>query len=376
MTTQQRVLQGLVVLTTGEDRAEWAQIRRGVITATAAAAIVGTHPYYKLIDVWNEQTDPDWTPEDARNRWTAAQIDLGTEREPEIIAWANADPRTGGGLVPITAVVHHPDVTWGACSPDGGKRARDNGLVLIECKTGQKDWEAEGIPDHVWDQVQWQLDTTQAVTVWLAYEMYRWISQGRGKPKLPELVKTWLVPIRRDEQRIAYLRARVADFQRDAAEGIAPESDVDLRDRSAYELSPFDEPEDAERKLAELAEAERLDALMAERVELEAQLAAVTTKVAETNEHGDVTWREVTAADRLGEIEGELKAAVKLYHGRRVHLIGQQLVAKLVRYTRKTTDVSDMDEAWRRAHLKYADSERVVIEPNPEYTPDTENESE
>lgn len=346
-------LDGLVILTDGEDRAEWSQIRRGVITATAAAAIAGSHPYYKLIDVWLEQTDPEWTPADARTRWTAAQIDLGTEREPEIIEWANADPRTGGGFVPVSAVVHAPGVTWGACSPDGAKRARDNGLVLVECKTGQKDWEADGIPDHVWDQCQWQLDTTGAVTVWLAYEMYRWT--GRGKNKTAELVKTWLVPVRRDEPRIAFLRERVAEFQRDAAEGIAPESDVDLLDASQFEIEMDDEPEDVERKLAEQADAERLDTLMTELAELRAELAP--------------------KLERADEIEADLKAAVKPYHGRRVHLVGRQLVTKLVRYTRKTTDVSDMDEAWRRAHLKFSTTERVLIEANPDYTPEN-NESE
>lgn len=349
-------LDGLEILTDGEDRDEWHQVRRGVITATAAAAIIGSHPYYGIVDVWNEQTDPDWNPADARTRWTAQYIDNGTEREAAIIEWASEDERTGGPgnpFVPVSAVVRAPGVTIGACSPDGAKRARDGGLVLVEAKTEQKDWEANGIPQHVWDQCQWQLLTTGAVTVWLAVETYRW--SGRGPNKVATLVKTWLYPVRPDANRQAALVTAVEQFQQDMADGIAPESEVHLEDLTVPDLQPDDEPEDAERKVAEAEQAQALLDMQSERAAIVAYLEHVKPD-----------------QDRLAEIDKALKAAAREFHGRRVQLVGPQFTAKLTRYTRTILDTSDMPDEWHRAHARWPETERVTIDP----TPTPENESE
>lgn len=341
-------LDHLPMLSDGEDRDAWLAARVPVITATQAAAIVGSHPYTKLIDVWNEKTDPDYDPDALRNRWLEERAELGTEREPEIIAWATEDDRTGGPgapFVPNKRLVGKPGMEKYAATPDGGKLVGKK-LVLIECKATQQRWDETGVPQHILDQCYWQLFVTGAVTVWLAVEFYEW--KGRGKNKVPVLVGTWLKPIQQYPERLAFIQAEVEKFEAWVAEGIAPESDVVLDPEPVIEFD--DTPEDIAEKMAQAEEAKRLDALLTE-------LDTIERAIAEK-------------AKRKAAISAEVKKVAVQYDGRRVHLIGQRRIAQLVRFNSAKVDTSKLPEETLRGITSWAESERMTIVPNPEYQPE------
>lgn len=346
---------GLRIYSTGEDRGEWLGKRRGKYTATTVTAIVGSNPYTKLIDVWNDFTDPEYDAEALRNRWLEERAAFGQQREPEIIKWASDDPRTGGPgnpFLPSTALVGLPEHEGRgfACTPDGYKFAREGRLVLIEAKASQQNWEADGIPQHIYDQCLWQLFTTGAVTVWLAQELVKWV--GRGANKQAEVIGRYLIPIQMDEARLAWMLARVEWFEGLLSEGIAPESDIDLRELAEPDFDTA--PEEAQ-EWAQLVEAD-----------------ALLTELAEIRE------RARADADRDAEIVDLLKPIVKQFEGRRIWLIGTRFTAKLVRGTRTITNTKALPIEEQRRITSWTESETVKFEPNPEYvaTATTETESE
>lgn len=346
-------LDHLPMLSDGEDRDQWLAARVPVITATQAAAIVGSHPYTKIIDVWNEKTDPDHDPDALRNRWLEERAQLGTEREPEIIEWATQDDITGGPgapFIPNKRLVAKPGMERHAATPDGGKMVGKK-LVLIECKATQQRWDETGVPQHILDQCYWQLHVTGAVTVWLAVEFYEW--KGKGQNKVPVLVGQWLKPIQQYPERLAFILSEVEKFEGWLRDGIAPESDVVLDPEPAIEFD--DSPEQIAEKMAIAEEAKRLDALLTEQ---------------------DVIEREIAdKVKRSKAIAAQVKKIAVQYDGRRVHLIGQRRIAQLVRYNSTKVDTGKLDEKTLRSITSWAESERMTIVPNPEYMPE-EDEGE
>lgn len=351
-------LDHLPMLSDGEDRDAWLAARVGtfdapVITATQAAAIVGSHPYTKLIDVWNEKTDPNYDPDAARNRWLEERAQLGTEREPEIIAWATEEDVTGGPgapFIPNKRLVGKPGLERHAATPDGGKLVGKK-LVLIECKATQQRWDETGVPQHILDQCLWQLYVTGAVTVWLAVEFYEW--QGKGKNKIAVKVGQWLKPIQQYPERLAFILAEVERFEGWLRDGIAPESDVVLDPEPVIEFD--DTPEQIAEKMAQAEEAKRLDALLTELDGIERDIA--------------------DKAKRKTAISAEVKKIAVQYDGRRVHLIGQRRIAQLVRFNSTKVDTGKLDEKTLRGITTWAESDRMTIVPNPEYVPEEEGET-
>lgn len=345
-------LDHLTTLSTGEDRDEWLAARVPVITATQSSAIAGSNPYTKLVDVWNEKTDPNYNADHLRNIYLEERAALGTEREPEIIAWATEDDLTGGPNAPFTPntrLVAHPDRPGLACTPDGAKLVGKK-LVLIECKTTQTRWDLKGIPQHILDQCYFQLYVTGAVTVWLAVEFYEW--SGRGKNKVATLVGTMLKPIQQNEKRLAYLLGKIEEFQGWVADGIAPESDIIL---NADPIIDFDDtPEEVAEKLAQAEEAALIDAELDELDELEK--------------------RTKDDLARIDEIKARHKGIVSQYEGRRVHLVGTRRIVKFTRYDQAEKDTSKLDEKTLAEITTWKPRTRMVIEANPEYVPDPEPE--
>lgn len=339
-------LKNLTILATGEDRDEWLKERVGKYTATTVTAIAGSNPYTKLIDVWNSFTDPDYTPDHLRNKWLDERAKLGNDREVEILEWASQEDRTGGPgnpFIPNLALVCSETNPRFAATPDGYKYARDNNLVLIEAKTTQQDWEKDGLPQHIYDQCLWQMHVTGAVSVWVAVERYTW-SKGKAT-----LVGTWLTVVLPDAARLAFLLAKVDQFQAWLDAGIAPESDIEI---SAEPVIEFDDtPEEIESKLAEWEAMRQLDADLAELDEIRERIK------------DDLARAKV--------LEGKAKAAAIAYDGRRVHLIGQRMIAKLVRGNRTEIDKGKIPAEILRAATGWVESETVKIEKNPEYTPTT-----
>ena len=340
-------LDALTTLSTGEDRDEWLRARANpaLITATQATSIVGSNPYTKLIDVYNEKTDPDYDGEHLRNIYLEERASLGSEREPEIIAWATLDPITGGPdapFIPNTRLVEHPDRPGYGCTPDGAKLVGKK-LVLIECKATQQRWDKDGVPQHILDQCYWQIHVTGAVTVWLAVEFYEW--KGRGKNKVPTKVGQWLKPIQQNERRIAFILSEVDKFNGWVADGIAPESDVILNHEPQIDFD--DSPDDIAEKVAQAAEAKRLDALLTE-------LDGIEQDIAEKSK-------------RASAIKAQVKKVVSLYDGRRVHLIGERMIAQLVRFNSEKVDTSKLDEKTLQEITSWRESERMTVVPNPEF---------
>lgn len=350
MTTQKHPLDALTMLSDGENREEWLKVRArpDIITATQATAIVGSNPYTKLIDVYNEMTDPNYDDEHLRNIYLEERAALGTEREPEIIAWATEDDVTGGPGAPFIAnsrLVENPKRPGYACTPDGGKLVGRK-LVLIECKATQQRWDEKGVPQHILDQCYWQLWVTGAVTVWLAVEFYEWT--GKGKNKIATKVGQWLKPIQQNEKRLAFMLSEVERFQEMVNAGIAPESDVILVAEPVIEFE--DTPEDIAEKTAQAEEAKRLDALLTELDGIE---------------------RKIAASDkRKKAIQAEVKKVAVQYDGRRVHLIGERRIAQLTRFNSTKVHTELLDEKTLQEITDWHESERLTIVPNPEYVPD------
>jgi hypothetical protein len=340
----------LIVLSDGKDRAQWLEARRvpGLVTATQCATIVGSHPYTKLVELWNEKTDPEWEGEE-RNRFLDVRAALGNDREEHIIAEAAERPELGTGkLYPNKQLIARADNPKYACTPDAAKyrRGQDQPIV-VDAKTTQQNWnrvggigKPVGVPQHVTDQMLWTYMVTDAAEVWLAVEQYEW---PKGKP--PVLVDTHLIFVPFDQVRLDYILKAVERFEGWVRDAIAPESDIEVLE--GFEVEFDDDAETIERKAAELAAAEKFDGLL--------------TELAERRER---------IADDLAAIkalEDRIKALPKEYDGRRVRLIGTRMVAELIRGTRKVVDDNLIDPAQLRAATTYVESETVKITPNPEY---------
>lgn len=342
-------LTGITILDSGEDREQWLDARNPYFTATQVAAVAGSHPYSKLIDVWNEKTDPDHQRDERMNIWLEERAAFGAASEPELIEWASQQDIAGGPgnpFIPNKALMTRSELLEEfphlppASTPDAYKYARRGVLVLAECKATEQDWRATGLPQHIYDQCLWQLYTTGAVTVWLVVRQVQWV--GRGKAKHPEIIDHYLLPIQQDPKRLAFLQERAEEFRRNVREGIAPESDIVVGD--------IEEPGwDADlEEVNAYSEAMRVDELLTELDEIE----------------------ERTAADvkRAAAIKAELGNVVREYDGRRVWVIGTRRIAKLVRFWKADQDTSRLPAETLREITDWKESSRVVIEKNPDWT--------
>lgn len=340
-----------VELHDGLDEGEWLATRRGVITATAASACAGSQPYYSIVQLWEEQTNPEWDAESARNRWLDMYAANGHVAEPRIIEWASE--ALGITFHPSHALVgRREDVESGvaepaAATPDG--YGAGSALDLIEAKTAQKDWAPppEGwdgdvwivhadddwktaVPQHVQDQCEWQLYVTELNVVWIALEVTKWT--GRGTNKVASVVGRRIVEYRSNAARRAFLIERVEWFRYLKAEGIAPESEVDLRD-----ADPF---EDAEAVSA----------------------AAALDRIAELDEALKPLQDE---RDRLA---AEVKSYVTGLEGRRVDAVASKYTARLIRSFQSKTNTAALTETERRRITTWAERETMTIVPTEQET--------
>ncbi len=126
---------------------EWLAERRGLITATDVPVLLGISPWRSEGDLAREKmgTGPG-VDETLRMR-------IGSALEPVIAAEYEA--ATGRRLRRFHGLLRHPVATWAGASPDyrvvGERR-------LVEVKwTGSRARFADGLPQDVEAQVQWQL---------------------------------------------------------------------------------------------------------------------------------------------------------------------------------------------------------------------------
>lgn len=344
-----------VELHDGLDEGEWLATRRGVITATGASACAGSHPYYSIVQLWEEQTNPDWDAEAARDRWLDMYAANGHVAEPRIIEWASE--ALGIAFTPSHALVGlRADIESGmaepaAATPDGFAETSDDGSgELIEAKTAQKDWAVppEGwqpggmtpwivradddwktdVPQHVQDQCEWQLYVTELDVVWIALEVTKWT--GRGTNKVATVVGRRIIEYRSNPARRAFLIERVEWFRNLKAEGIAPESEVDLRD-----IDPFEDTEAAD-------------------------AAAALDRIAELDEQISPLQDE---RDRLA---AEVKDYVRGLEGRRIDAVASKYTARLVRSFPAKTDTKALTETERRRITTWSERETMTIVPTPQ----------
>jgi predicted phage-related endonuclease len=324
----------LLTLSDGTDRDAWLAARVPVVTATQAAAIAGSHPYTKLIDVWNEKTDPDFDPETLRNRWLEERAEIGNAREESIIEWASE--KVGVAFVPNRALLADADRPEYACTPDG-IATTEHGVVLIEAKTTQQDWKAVGLPQHIEDQCQWQMIVTGAAWVLIAVERYEWT--GRGRNKVATLADQHTVAVQPDERRQAFLLERVHEFEGWLSSGVAPESDLDLASPPVVEFD--DDPETVAAKTAEAEDFARVSTMLAELAEVQERMKA--------------------DADREKAIKAELRPILAQYDGRRVSLHGDALTVSLSRYWSEKIDTDALPVSTRRSITSWRESERMTF---------------
>lgn len=340
-------LHGLTVLDDGTDRDSWLKARTTVITATQTSAIAGSSPYSKPIDVWNERTDPDHDPEALRNRWLDERAKLGTEREHEIIAWAT-EQLGGPTFEPNSALLANDTRPGFAVTPDAIRKVPRKGLELIEAKTTQQRWDEAGAPpQHIVDQCLMQLYVTNAIAVHVAVEFYEW--SGKGDSRTAKLVGHWLYTIRLDEygeRRLEFLLAKVTEFNTWMAEGIAPESDLDLAELAELD---FDDDEETAADKAAMAE-------LAADLDLIAQIDAEWTMPT-----------EVEASRKAAE--ERVRKALDEFEGNRVRLISTRYTAELLRGTTTKLVEAKLPQEARLAATEWRPSKRVYLRPNPLYTP-------
>ncbi len=128
---------------------EWLKWRKTKITASDLPIIMGRSKWCTPYELWKRKVGflPDQTETPAMRR--------GTDLEPVVRRMINDPLPVEQQFVPT--VVQHPELDWAAASLDG---LNSQGVVLeIKCPNLADHRSAEDgkVPDHYWDQVQWQL---------------------------------------------------------------------------------------------------------------------------------------------------------------------------------------------------------------------------
>lgn len=150
---------------------EWYAARRGGVSASEIAAILGISPWVSAFDLWwAKRTGEDSQPENRAMR-------RGRRYEPLVLEdFADAHPEFAVGP---SVTIRSTDRPWQVATPDGlvfeSTAARSacklaGAVAVVEAKTGQRhEWGEPGtddVPVHYRAQVLWQMD---ALGVRVAY---------------------------------------------------------------------------------------------------------------------------------------------------------------------------------------------------------------
>lgn len=128
---------------------EWIEARKSLISATDVPVLLGLSPYKSEAELAREKLG------EAERQAETLPMRVGTALEP-VIAMAYEEA-TGRRVRRMLRLYRHPDLEWAAASPDfrvlGEKR-------LVEAKYSTAGRWADGLPQDVESQVQWQLAVT------------------------------------------------------------------------------------------------------------------------------------------------------------------------------------------------------------------------
>lgn len=196
-----------VALPLAQGSAEWLEARRSLITGTAIPILLGLSPWSCEADLADEMLGL------SEPRPPSVAMRRGLALEP-LLAELYTE-QTGRAAVRSEGMVRHPSIGWAAASLDytAGER-------IVELKTtGSRTRFADGLPQDVEAQVQWQLGCTG----WPVADVLVMV----GDDVLPVLT------VQADPALFADLVSVAEDFRRRLAEG-GPFAASDERVRRQY----------------------------------------------------------------------------------------------------------------------------------------------
>ena len=150
----------------------------------------------------------------ANSHYVSKDMEMGTYLEP--IARAEYEDRTGS-TVDLIGFVEHPDLPYSGASPDGILTPRKGTEFKCPRSTTHVRWRLEGVvPEEHKDQMLWTMDCCEL-------EELDFVSYSDGKVRdwegkviggdMPEELKLFIVPFKRDEERIAEMRQYAYRFE-------------------------------------------------------------------------------------------------------------------------------------------------------------------
>lgn len=199
----------VVAVTEGMERSEWLDLRRRGIGGSDAAAICGQSRYKSAFELWLEKTAAPEYVDDADNE----PMEWGRRLEP-LVADVVAE-REGMDLVPVHALLAHPDRPWQLANIDRAAYDRTGGLGVYEGKTAGHfagaDWEGDAVPDAYLLQGMHYLAVTG-----MPWVLYGVLIGGQ---------RLAIRRVQRDDELIAHLTTLEADFWRRVVERTPPDPD-------------------------------------------------------------------------------------------------------------------------------------------------------
>jgi len=206
---QERFRQAIrLASTTGLSRDEWLRIRGGGIGSSDAAVAIGLSPYKSPLTLWLEKTQR----KEAEDLSDKDAVIWGTVLEP-VLASVYAE-RTKRSVRRVNAVLQHPEHCFMLANLDRETRDPHDGPGVLEIKTAgyhsAPQWE-DGIPIAYQCQVLHQLAVTghawADVAVLIGGQDFR------------------IYRVQRDDDKIADLIEREADFWQHVTSDIQPDPD-------------------------------------------------------------------------------------------------------------------------------------------------------
>lgn len=194
----------MIIVECQQGTPEWLQARAGKVTASRISDILakgkGTAEAATRLDYKYQLVTEILTGRPAEDGFTNAAMQWGTEQEP--FARAAYEMFTDC-IVDQVGMVIHPRIERGAASPDG--LVNSHGLVEIKCPKTQThiNYLTAGIvPSKYEPQMSWQLACTERLHCDFA----------SFDPRLPEDLQLFVVPFKRNDDRIAEIEAEVEKF--------------------------------------------------------------------------------------------------------------------------------------------------------------------
>lgn len=135
------------------DREKWLIARRMGVGASEAGAIMGVSPWSSGIAVYAEKVDPDPPVETDQER-----LELGLAMEPVIID--RYKKVTGRQAWNSGCLLRSKQWPWLTCTLDGTTTINGEPAVLELKNTQDRSGWSDGVPRHVWVQVQQQMAVT------------------------------------------------------------------------------------------------------------------------------------------------------------------------------------------------------------------------